>query len=81
MKTAVSIPDDLFREIDRFARELKCSRSELFSRAARSYLEKLKSRALLEELNAAYSDVESEEDSTLRQRSKRRYVKKVLKQR
>lgn len=40
MKTAVSIPDELFRAIDASARELKLSRSALLARAAKEFLER-----------------------------------------
>ena len=40
MKTAISIPDDLFRAIDSRARSLKVSRSALLARAAREFLER-----------------------------------------
>ena len=39
VKAAISIPDDLFREIDARARVLKLSRSALLARAAREFLE------------------------------------------
>ena len=38
MKTAVSIPDDVFRKADHLARRMKKSRSELFSNALSEYL-------------------------------------------
>ena len=38
MKTAISIPDDLFREVEACSRRLKLSRSRLFASAAREYL-------------------------------------------
>ncbi len=38
MKTAISIPDDLFREVEACSRRLKLSRSRLFATAAREYL-------------------------------------------
>jgi metal-responsive CopG/Arc/MetJ family transcriptional regulator len=38
MKTAISIPDDLFREIEHCSRRLKVSRSRFFAAAAREYL-------------------------------------------
>jgi len=38
MKTAVSIPDDVFAEAERFARRVKKSRSQLFSDAVREYV-------------------------------------------
>jgi metal-responsive CopG/Arc/MetJ family transcriptional regulator len=38
MKTAVSIPDDVFKNADRLARRMKKSRSELFSNALAEYV-------------------------------------------
>src|ERR1039458_10514247 len=38
MKTAVSIPDDVFAGAERLARRTKKSRSQLFSDAGREYL-------------------------------------------
>ena len=38
MKTAVSVPDDLFRKADRLARAAGKSRSEVYSAALRDYL-------------------------------------------
>ena len=38
MKTAISLPDDLFREIDARARALKLSRSAFLAQAARELL-------------------------------------------
>jgi metal-responsive CopG/Arc/MetJ family transcriptional regulator len=37
MKTAVSIPDEVFEEAEALAGELKTSRSELYSRALREF--------------------------------------------
>jgi predicted transcriptional regulator len=38
MKTAVSVPDDLFAQVDRLARRSRRSRSELYSAALREYV-------------------------------------------
>jgi Arc/MetJ-type ribon-helix-helix transcriptional regulator len=38
MKTAVSIPDDIFEKVERLARREKRSRSEVFSAALREYV-------------------------------------------
>jgi predicted transcriptional regulator len=40
MKTAISLPDDLFWQVDAKARALKISRSALLARAAREFLAK-----------------------------------------
>jgi len=38
MKTAISLPDDLFHKAERVAARLKVSRSELYARALAAYL-------------------------------------------
>lgn len=38
MKTAISIPDDVFDDAEALARKMKKSRSELYSRAVREYV-------------------------------------------
>jgi metal-responsive CopG/Arc/MetJ family transcriptional regulator len=38
MKTAISIPDDIFEDAERLARRLKQSRSEVYSRALAEYV-------------------------------------------
>ncbi len=40
MKTAISLPDELFHEIDACARQLKTSRSGVLARAARDFLDR-----------------------------------------
>jgi len=40
MKTAISLPDELFRAVDAKARALKVSRSSLLAQAAREFIEK-----------------------------------------
>ncbi|HXV64373.1 MAG TPA: ribbon-helix-helix protein, CopG family [Vicinamibacteria bacterium] len=42
VKTAISIPDELFREVELCARRLKVSRSRLFADAVREYLARRK---------------------------------------
>ncbi len=38
MKTAVSIPDDMFQNAERLARRMRKSRSQLFSNALEEYI-------------------------------------------
>ena len=40
MKTAISLPDDLFHAVDAKARALKMSRSGLLAQAAREFIQK-----------------------------------------
>ncbi|WP_043603082.1 CopG family ribbon-helix-helix protein [Candidatus Protofrankia datiscae] len=53
MKTAISIPDDTFDEVERHAVALGVSRSEFFTTAARHYLQKLDAQSLTERIDAA----------------------------
>lgn len=53
MKTAVSIPDDLFRRADAFARRFRKSRSQLYREALAEYL----ARRDPDEITAAWNEV------------------------
>ena len=81
MKTAISVPDALFHEVDKAAKENHSSRSEVFVTAVREYLEKRKSRKLLEDLNDSLAVAETTEEYQVRQKSKKRYARTVLKER
>jgi metal-responsive CopG/Arc/MetJ family transcriptional regulator len=53
MKTAISIPDDVFKSAEQLARRTKKSRSQLFSDAVREYV----SRHAADEITAAMDRV------------------------
>ena len=61
VKTAISIPKNLFDQADNLARIMNVSRSKLFVMTLEDYLERQKNRELLAQINAAYSE---EPDST-----------------
>jgi len=79
MKTAISIPDDLFKEVDRLAKEKKTSRSQVFSEAVKLYLKKNKSQKLLEELNSAYAHEETTEEKLIQKKSTEYYKSQIMK--
>lgn len=62
MKTAISIPDDLFRAAERAAKRLGLSRSELYQRAVAYFLERQSDTLVTDALNEIYG---SEEPSGL----------------
>jgi metal-responsive CopG/Arc/MetJ family transcriptional regulator len=80
MKTAISVPDDIFKEVDRLAKNQNWSRSEVFVVAVKHYLDNLKSQKLLAALNIAYSEQESLEEKSFRKKSMRRFTKRILKE-
>ena len=54
MKTAISIPDELFESAELFARRRGISRSELYATALRHYLREHRSEGITEQLDAIY---------------------------
>lgn len=60
MKTAVSLPDDLFREADDAAARLGWSRSKLYAHALRSYLENQGEDPVTAALDAFADDLTAE---------------------
>jgi predicted transcriptional regulator len=59
MKTAVSIPDELFESAEGLARRLGMSRSELYARALRDYLAEHREEGITERLDEVYGGEES----------------------
>ncbi len=51
MKTAISIPDDLYADAERLARRLGKARSQLYAEAIREYLARHDDEAITDALN------------------------------
>ena len=62
MKTAISVPDDIFEQASAQAGSLGISRSEFFARAARRYLDELASESLTSQIDLALQ-VAADDDS------------------
>jgi metal-responsive CopG/Arc/MetJ family transcriptional regulator len=65
MKTAISIPDPIFKEAEKAARDLHMSRSELYSTALREFLAEKQSTQVTERLNEVYEAESSALDPIL----------------
>jgi metal-responsive CopG/Arc/MetJ family transcriptional regulator len=76
MKTAVSIPDEVFEEAERLAERLKTSRSRLYSQALREYVRRHSPDHVTDSLNSVVDDVGAEEDLFVRAAA-RRTLRKV----
>lgn len=57
MKTAISIPDEVFEGAERLARRTKKSRSQLFSDALKEYLARHAPDEITEAMNRACAEV------------------------
>jgi metal-responsive CopG/Arc/MetJ family transcriptional regulator len=66
MKTAISIPDDVFESADELAKRLGISRSELYATAVAEYLAKFRSEDITARLNEVYATEQSELPAELR---------------
>ncbi len=60
MKTAISIPDNIFTEAEELAQKLHISRSELYTKAITAYLKNARSSHITNKLNQVYQDVDSQ---------------------
>jgi metal-responsive CopG/Arc/MetJ family transcriptional regulator len=65
VKTAISLPEDLFRLAEAAARKLKMSRSQLYATALAEFLERRKTSKITERLNRIYAKERSELDPAL----------------
>ncbi|NBC29760.1 MAG: ribbon-helix-helix protein, CopG family [Spirochaetes bacterium] len=65
MKTAASVPDDLFEEADELAARLHTSRSRVFAEALREYLDRHSPQRTTEAMNTAVEEVGEESDNFL----------------
>ena len=66
MKTAISLPDDLFESADALAERLGLSRSELYAMAVAEYVAKHRNEDVTSRLNEVYADEPSGIDSRVR---------------
>ena len=62
MKTAISIPDEIFQTAERLARRMNKSRSELYSRALSEYVARHSPDEATEAMNAALNEIGNASD-------------------
>ena len=65
MKTAVSVPDDLFRKAEVAARRMRVTRSKLYTTALSEFLGRQERSSITERLNEVYSRAPAKVDSAL----------------
>lgn len=76
MKTAVSIPDEVFAEAESLARQLNASRSEIYSRALSEFLGRHAPDRVTEQMNEALGRIGEQADA-FTQRAARRALKRA----
>jgi len=71
MKTAISVPDEVFREAERYARRIKKSRSAVYSAALAEYLARHVPESVTEALNRTWQQIEPREDAFVAEAARR----------
>lgn len=56
IKTAISIQESLFEQVEQLARDLKVPRSHIFALAVEEYLRRQENLRLLDQINNVYAD-------------------------
>ncbi len=77
VKTAISVPDEVFEQAERFAKRLGISRSELVTRALRRFLEDEQASAIKASYDAAFGDDAGEELRDVRRQAARATLRKI----
>jgi predicted nuclease with RNAse H fold len=65
VKTAISIPDEVYRAAERVARKLGVSRSRLYADAIREFVSRAEERNITEKLNQVYEKSPTSPDPLL----------------
>lgn len=73
MKTAISIPDEVFTRAEKLAKRTKKSRSRLYSDAVREYVDRHSANAITEAVNRVVDKLGSDVDPFLTAAARRTF--------
>ena len=71
MKTAISIPDDVFEDAERLARHLQTSRSQLYARAVAEFVARHDDDHVTSTMNQAVEEIGESADAFAREAARR----------
>lgn len=71
MKTAISVPDEVFAEADRYARKIGKTRSQLYSDAVRQYLREHAPDSVTQAMNDACAKLDQQDDGFVQTAARR----------
>ena len=77
VKTAISIKNSLFEEVESLARKMKVPRSRLFTLALEDYIQRQKNRKLLMQIDAVYTEERDPAEETLHRQYRRQHRRMV----
>jgi metal-responsive CopG/Arc/MetJ family transcriptional regulator len=71
MKTAISVPDDVFEDAERLARHTKKSRSQLFSDAVKEYVARHAPDEVTEAMDRVVAEIRDTPDELVSEAARR----------
>jgi len=77
VKTAISLQEDLFKEVNMLASELHVSRSKLFVMAVQDFIKKEESKNLLSQINNAFSDAPNKDEIKVQSKMRRKQAQNL----
>ena len=77
VKTAISLHEDLFKEVNLLASELHVSRSKLFVMAVQDFIKKEESKNLLKQINIAFSDAPNSDEIAVQNKMRVKHAKNI----
>ena len=73
IKTAISLQQALFEQIDTLAKEMQVSRSRFFALAAEAFIQHHQNQKLLAAINNAYADLPDVGEQSLRHKMRQQH--------
>ncbi len=80
VKTAISIQEELFKEVNKLAGELQVSRSKLFVMAIQEFIKKRENQNLRSQINNAFSDQPDAEEIKVHEKVRKKQRKNLEKE-
>ncbi len=80
VKTAISIQEELFKEVNKLAGELQVSRSKLFVMAIQEFIKKRENQNLRFQINNAFSDQPDAEEIKVHEKVRKKQRKNLEKE-
>ena len=77
IKTAISVREELFKQAECMARDMKLSRSRLFATALEEFIKRHQTRQLLDSINEAYREGPDDSERKYLRKMRRRHRKLI----
>ena len=80
VKTAISLHESLYNEVNKLAKEMHVSRSKLFVMAVEDFIKKQENKNLLEQINKAFTDQPDSDELKIHSEMRKKQLKNLEKE-